>query len=99
MGQLVAPNAVNYEAQRAGLISNYRQLASEQQGSGIRVGPQLLSRLEALLPSVHNSDTVNNANIKSLDSDLKAAFHSNQGLDPQFVQNSAGSGYKVIQVH
>ena len=91
LGQILAPDAVGYEASKAGLAGQLKGLVGVN-----RVTQPELNNWLNLLPNATDTKEVAAKKINELDSSIKATFNTNSGLDPKYTSpNSNGSGNTV----
>lgn len=83
--QLLAPQALEYEKNIGGLSAQLRELAG---GAGIRVSQTELDRWANLLPSPRKTEIQNGKDLQILDSQIKAAFNTDIGIDPKYLSSN-----------
>lgn len=105
IGQAIAPQAQEYESQKAGTSAILANLIGGGQGSGMRINDYEMRQWAEQLPSVKKSPEQNATAIKQLNAKLEAKFGKGKGLDPQYLptittkQNGSRSGgYKIVEV-
>lgn len=98
LGDVLAPQAKEYENAVSGLAAQLKELAGGGQGTGLRVTQTELNRWGNLLPSPRKTDQENAYDLQTLDAEIKSAFNSPTGLNPKYLPNTQQAQMTPAQI-
>ncbi len=95
LSNILTPDATSYENSRNGFSAQLSNLAGGGAGSGLRISQAELDRWGNLLPSTKNSDAQNAKNIAIINSELKAKFNIDKGLDSNYYPGNGSQNPQI----